>query len=150
MSEQQAEVYGPIDFLLIEFPADRLTGRVAPAVADLVEAGTIRLYDVMIISKAQDGSVSALAMEDAGGETGFEYFAGASTGLLGDDDLRSAAEALKPGTVAALLVYENTWAIPFVAAARESGGEVVASARIPASDLLAALDAVESAEPIRS
>ena len=146
MSEQPAEVYGPIDYLLIEFPADRLTGRVAPAVADLVESGTIRLYDVMVISKAQDGAVSAMALEDVGGETGFEYFAGASTGLLGDDDLRSAAEALEPGTVAALLVYENLWAVPFVVAARESGGEVVAGGRIPATDLMAALDAVEAAE----
>jgi dihydroorotase-like cyclic amidohydrolase len=150
VSEQPADVSGPIDYLLIEFPADRLTGRVAPALADLVESGTIRLYDVMVISKGKDGTVSALAMEDVGGETGFEYFAGASTGLLGDDDLRSAAEALEPGTVAALIVYENTWAVPFVIAARESGGELVASGRIPATDVMAALDAVEAAAPIPS
>lgn len=147
MSEQLADVSGPIDYLLIEFPADRLTGRVVPAVADLVESGTIRLYDVMVISKAQDGSVEAMALD---GVTGFEYFASASTGLLRDDDLRSAAEALEPGTVAALLVYENTWAAPFVAAARDSGGEVVASGRIPVSDVMAALDAVEQAEPVPS
>ena len=147
MSEQLADVSGPIDYLLIEFPADRLTGRVASAVAGLVDSGTIRLYDVMVISKSQDGSVEAMALDSA---AGFEYFAGASTGLLRDDDLRSAAEALEPGTVAALLVYENTWAAPFVAAARDSGGEVVASGRIPVSDVMAALDAVEQTEPVPS
>jgi len=138
-----ADVHGPIDFVLIEFPQDRLTGQASQALADLVESGTIRLYDVMVISKDADGSVEALELTDPGGVDGFTYFAGARSGLLGNDDLDQAASAMEPGTVAALIVFENTWAVPFVAAARNSGGEVIASARIPATDVMAALEALE-------
>jgi hypothetical protein len=140
---QTTDVHGPIDFLLLEFPGDRLTGEAAPALRDLVERGIIRLYDLLVISKEEDGSVEALELKDPAGAGGFEYFSGARSGLLGDDDLREAAEAMKPGTVAALIVYENSWAIPFVAAARNSGGEVIASARIPASDVMDALEVLE-------
>ncbi len=143
MSTTATEVHGPIDFVLIEFPGDKLTGEAAPALMDLVERGVIRLYDLMVISKHDDGSVEALELQDPTGAGGFSYFAGASSGLLGDDDLREAAEAMEPGTVAALIVYENSWAIPFVRAARNSGGEVIASARIPAQDVMDALEALE-------
>jgi hypothetical protein len=116
-------------------------------VLDLVESGTIRLYDLMVISKTESGAVEAMEIKDSPLAQDFSYFAGASSGLLSDDDLREAAEAMTPGTVAALMVYENSWAIPFVAAARSSGGEVVASGRIPAQDLMDALDALESRDP---
>jgi len=140
------DVHGPVDFVLIEFPGDQLTGEAAPALVDLVDSGIIRVYDLMVISKGDDGSVEALELTNpaAGGAPGFEYFAGARSELLGDDDMREAAEAMTPGTVAALIVYENTWAIPFVGAVRNSGGELVASARIPAPDVMAVLDALES------
>ncbi|HLN77758.1 MAG TPA: DUF6325 family protein [Nocardioidaceae bacterium] len=143
MSTTATEVHGPVDFVLIEFHADKLTGEAAPALMDLVDRGIIRLYDLMVISKHDDGSVEALELQDPAGVDGFSYFAGARSGLLGDDDLREAAEAMEPGTVAALIVYENSWAIPFVAAARNSGGELIASARIPATDVMAALEALE-------
>ena len=142
-----ADVYGPIDFVLLEFPGDRLTGRAAPALVDLVERGVIRLFDLQVISKAEDGSVEAVELTDpAGDDPGFSYFAGARSGLIGDDDMREAAEAMRPGTVAALIVYENTWAVPFVGAVLDSGGELIASARIPAPDIMAALDALESTD----
>jgi len=137
------DVHGPIDFVLIEFPQDRLTGEAGQALMDLVERGVIRLYDLMVISKSHDGSVEALELSDPAGVDGFAYFAGARSGLLGDEDLRVAAAAMEPGTVAALIVYENSWAIPFVAAARNSGGELIASARIPAGDVMDALEALE-------
>lgn len=143
MSTTATEVHGPIDFVLIEFHGDKLTGEAAPALMDLVERGVIRLYDLMVISKHDDGSVEGLELQDPSGVDGFSYFAGARSGLLGDDDLREAAEAMEPGTVAALIVYENSWAIPFVRAARNSGGELIASARIPAADVMAALEALE-------
>jgi hypothetical protein len=143
MTITEQDVHGPIDFVLIEFPQDRLTGEASRALAELVDNGTIRLYDVMVISKNRDGSVEALELNDPGGVDGFTYFAGARSGLLGDDDLDQAASAMEPGTVAALIVFENTWAVPFVAAARNSGGEVIASARIPATDVMAALEALE-------
>ena len=145
MTSTTTEVHGPVDFALIEFPADRLTGEAGPALVDLVERGLIRLFDLTVISKAEDGSVVVLELTDPlVGDGGFSYFAGAQTGLIGDDDVRESAEAMTPGTVAALIVYENTWAVPFVGAVRNSGGELIASARIPAPDVMAALDALES------
>ena len=145
MTSTTTEVHGPVDFVLIEFPTDRLTGEAGPALVDLVERGLIRLFDLTVISKAMDGSVEALELTDPlTGGSGFEYFVGAQSGLIGDDDIREAAEAMTPGTVAALIIYENTWAAPFVSAVRNSGGELIASARIPAPDVMAALDALES------
>ena len=139
------DVHGPIDFVLLEFPRDRLTGEAAQALMDLIEAGIVRLYDLMVVSKDSDGNVEVLEMnEDESGATGFSYFAGARSGLLGDDDVAEAAGAMEPNTLAAMIVYENTWAIPFVAAARKNGGEVVASARIPAGDIMATLDDLET------
>ena len=99
------------------------------------------------IAKAEDGSVAALEIADLGDEIDvFAAFEGASSGLLGDDDIAEAGNALEPGTSAALLVYENSWAAPFAAAVRRSGGQLVASGRIPVQDVLAALDAVEASE----
>lgn len=146
MTTTTTEVHGPVDFVLIEFPADRLTGEAGPALVDLVERGLIRIFDLTVISKAQDGSVEAMELTDplTGGNGGFQYFVGAQSGLIGDDDIREAAEAMTPGTVAALVIYENTWAAPFVGAVRNSGGELIASARIPAADVMAALDALDS------
>lgn len=137
------DVHGPVDFVLLEFPGDRLTGEAGRALVDLVERDVIRVYDLMIISKEQDGSVEVLDLADPQGVDGFSYLAGARSGLLGADDLDQAAAAMEPGTVAALIVYENSWAKPFVAAARNSGGELIASARIPATDVMAALEALE-------
>jgi len=144
-SAAQADAHGPVDFLLLEFPADRLTGSVVPELIALVESGTIRLYDLMVISKSEDGAVEALELRDSPLGQDFQYFAGATSGLLDDDDMRQAAEAMTPGTVAALLVYENSWAVPFVTAARNSGAELIASARIPATVVMEALDALEGA-----
>jgi dihydroorotase-like cyclic amidohydrolase len=141
-----ADVHGPVDFVLLEFPRDRMTGEAADALMDLVEAGTIRLYDLLVISKDVDGEIEVLELTDPGGPAAaFSYFAGARSGLLGDEDIQEASSALEPDTVAALLVYENAWAAPFVAAARRNGGELVASARIPATDIMAAVEALETA-----
>jgi len=138
------DVSGPIDFLLLEFPRDRLTGEAGSALMDLVERGLIRLFDLMVISKDDDGNVEVLEITDPmSASGGFAYFSGARSGLLGQDDVSEAAGAMSPGTVAALIVYENTWAAPFVAAARGSGGEVIASARIPATEVMAALESLE-------
>lgn len=138
------DVYGPIDFVLLEFPRDRLTGEASQALMDLVDSGVIRLYDLVVISKDENGQVEVMELTDPGSETGgFSYFAGAQSGLLGNEDVSEAAAAMEPGTVAALIVYENAWAVPFVAAARRSGGQLVASARIPAADILDALEALE-------
>jgi uncharacterized membrane protein len=139
------DVHGPIDFVLIEFPADQLSGEAGPALLDLVERGVIRLYDLVVIRKAEDGSVEGMELDALpGGAVELAVFAGARSGLVGDDDIREAAEAMRPGTVAALVVYENAWAVPFVGAVRNSGGELVASGRIPAPVVMAALDQLET------
>lgn len=136
---------GPIDYLLVEWPGRQPNGEAAPYLVDLVERGLIRILDLTFIAKDEDGSVAGLELSDLGdGAAELSVFEGASSGLLSDDDVNEAASALEPGTSAALLVYENTWAGPFAAAVRRSGGELVASGRIPAEDILAALDAAET------
>ncbi len=135
-------VSGPIDYVLLEFPGDRPLDETAGALMDLVDSGTVAVYDLVAIRKEADGSFSGVALDQLG--SSFAAFTGARSGLLGDDDLKEAADALAPGTVAALIVYENSWARPFVAAALRAGGDMVATARIPAQDVMAALDALEA------
>lgn len=139
---------GPIDFVLIEFPGDNLTGEAGAALLDLVDRGIVRVFDILIARKDADDTFSGVDIADltAEGLGGFAAFAGARSGLLGDDDLARAAEAMAPGTMAALIVYENTWAIPFVAAARRAGGQLIASERIPAQAIIDALDALDAAD----
>ena len=144
------DVVGPIDFVLIEFDPARATGEAGAALMDLVDAGIVRIFDLVVIDKAADGSVTGVELTDLeqGSLGGFSAFAGARSGLVGDDDIAEAADGMSPGTAAALIVYENAWAVPFVAAARRAGGEVVASARIPADVVNEALDAMDAAEPV--
>lgn len=141
----EEEVFGPVDFLLIEFPGDQLNGSAGAAVLDLIDAGIIRLWDAIIVAKDADGTVSGIEISELAPELtgGFDSLAGARSGLVGDEDIIEAGEALEPGTVAALLVYENAWAIPFIKAARSSGGQVVATARIPADVVMEAVAALE-------
>lgn len=135
---------GPIDYLLVEWPGRQPNGEAAPYLVDLVDRGLIRILDLAFIAKDEDGSVAGLELADLGdGAAELSVFEGASSGLLSDDDVGEAAAALEPGTSAALLVYENSWAAPFAGAVRRSGGQLVASGRIPAEDILAALDAAE-------
>jgi len=136
---------GPIDYLVVEWPGKQPTGAAAPYLLDLVDRGLIRILDLAFIAKAEDGSVARLEIADLGDEVEeYAVFAGASSGLLSDDDTDEAAAALEPGTSAALLVYENSWAGPFAAAVRRSGGQLVASGRIPTQALIAALDDAEA------
>jgi hypothetical protein len=139
------DVHGPIDFILIEFSADRLTGGAAQALLDLVDRGIVALYDVLVVGKADDGTVYALDLADDVDQLGgFADLAWVRSGLLTDEEMHEAAATMQPGTLAVLIVYENTWAVPFVAAAMESGGELIAGARIPAQDVMDALDALEA------
>jgi hypothetical protein len=140
------DAHGPIDFVLLEFPNAGTDGSAAEALMDLVQAGTIRLLDLVVARKEEDGTVEVIDIDAAGDVTAFVQFAGARSGLIGEDDVQEAGNALEAGTTAALIVYENSWAAPFVAAARKNGGEMIASMRIPASDVIDALDALESEE----
>jgi uncharacterized membrane protein len=144
---EQTNEMGPIDYLLVEWPGKQPNGEVAPHLVDLVDRGLIRILDLVFVAKDEEGNVAAIELADLGGEVAeLAIFEGASSGLLDDEDVAEAGGVLEPGTSAALLVFENTWAAPFVAAVRSSGGELVASGRIPAEDILAALDAAEANE----
>ncbi|WP_282943825.1 DUF6325 family protein [Cellulomonas endometrii] len=137
---------GPVDYVVIEFPENRLDGTAFPLLMDLVERGIVRVLDLAFVAKAEDGTVAGLDLRDldATGDFDLTILEGASSGLLGDDDLAEAAGALAPGSAAGVLVYENTWAAPFATALRHGGGQLVASGRIPVQALLAALDAADS------
>jgi hypothetical protein len=136
---------GPIDYLVVEFPGNRMTGEAFPLLVDLVDRGLIRIYDLAFIRKEADGSVTAMALSDVDrdGSLDLAVFEGAASGLLGDDDLAEAANALEPNSSAGILVYENVWAAPFARALRRAGGQLVASGRIPVQAILSALDEAE-------
>lgn len=144
----ELETMGPIDYIVVEFPGNRMTGEAFPLLVDLVDRGLIRIIDLVFIRKDADGSVTALDISDIDrdGSLDLAVFQGASSGLLGSDDLEEAAKALEPNSSAGVLVYENVWAAPFASALRRGGAQLVAGGRIPVQAILAALDATE---PVR-
>jgi hypothetical protein len=147
VTEAQLDEMGPVDYVVLEWADDQPpSGEVQPLLLDLVDRGIIRILDIAFLAKDRDGSVSGL--EVGGGlqqlAAAFAEFEGASSGLLGADDLQEAAAALEPGTSAAVIVWENRWAAPVAVALRRSGGQLVASGRIPVQAILASLDAVEA------
>ena len=149
MTEDPLEEMGPVDYVVLEWPGRQPKGDVAPMILELVDRGIIRILDVALMVKGDDGSVAAIDLGEIGGDSaGFSEFQGASSGLLTQDDLEEAAQALEPGTSAAVLVWENRWAAPVAVAIRKSGGQLVASGRIEIQAILAALDALEENAPI--
>ncbi len=141
----ELEEMGPIDYIVVEFPGNKMNGEAFPLLVDLVDRGLIRIIDLAFVRKELDGSITGLAIADLDGDglLDLAVFEGASSGLLGQDDLDEAGTALEPGSAAGVLVFENVWAAPFAAALRRSGGQLVASGRIPIQAMLAALDAAE-------
>jgi hypothetical protein len=142
------EELGPVDIVVIAYPAGApMTGEAVPILLDLVDRGIIRVLDVMFVLKGQDGMFSgfeATGLDDKGvGD--FKAFEGASSGLLGDDDVATAAGGMEAGSAAAIIVYENRWAAPFAAAVRRNGGTLVDFQRVPVEDLIASLEAAEAA-----
>lgn len=148
--EQATELdqLGPIDYIVVAFPADRMTGEALPLLVDLVDRGIIRILDLVFLRKDEDGTVTTLSQVDLDRMKVLEtaLFEGAASGLLGADDVNEAAAALDPGTAAGVLVYENVWATPFATALRRSGGQLIASGHIPVQALVAALDSLEADE----
>jgi uncharacterized protein DUF6325 len=139
---------GPIDVAVIAYPADApMTGEAVPLLVDLVDRGVIRVLDAMFVTKNEDGTFSGFEARDLGDRDvgDFAVFDGASSGLLGDEDSAQAAEAIEPGSAAVIILYENRWAAPFIAAVRRNGGVPVAFERIPVHDVIDALDAAEAA-----
>ena len=143
MSEQITEM-GPIDYLLIEWPGEQPQGDAAPLLIDLVDRGLIRILDLTRLRTDADGDLAILQAVDVEAIKGLEELLGASSGLLDDDDVHEAGNALEPGTAAALIVFENSWAAPFATAVRRSGGQLVANGRIPVQSVLEALESAEA------
>lgn len=146
-TEMAAELdqLGPVDYLVVEFPGDRLSGEALPLLLDLADRHVIRILDLVFIRKTAEGKITTLSQVDLERMKVIEaaLFDGAGSGLLSQEDLQEAAKALEPGTAAGVLVYENSWAAPLAAALRRSGGQLVADGRIAIQDLLDALGPAE-------
>jgi len=147
MTDQDVAL-GPIDYLALEFPEARMSGEGLAAIIDLVDRGLIRILDLRAVKREVDGTFTEIEIADfdSDGTLDLAIFQGVSSGLLDEDDLSQAASLIEPGKVVALLVWENSWAAPFVAAMRRVGADVIASGRIPADDVIAMLDALEAEE----
>jgi hypothetical protein len=142
VSEDEFVEMGPIDYVVVEFPGNRMTGEGFPILVDLVDRGVIRILDLLFVRKDKDGSVAGMEVADFDGDGALDLavFQGVSSGLLGEDDIEEAGRALEPGNSAGILVYENVWAAPFATALRRGGAQLVASGRIPVPAVLAALE----------
>ena len=138
---------GPIDYLVIEFPGSRMSGEGLPLLVDLVDQGIIRILDLVFVRKLPDGTVIRVELTGPGGDeqADLSVFEGASSGLLDQQDIDAAAEAIQAGSTAGLIVYENRWAAPLATALRRGGAQLVAGGRIPVQAILAALEAAEAA-----
>ncbi|MGP4052950.1 DUF6325 family protein [Streptomyces sp. 2A115] len=137
---------GPIDYLVVEYPGSRPTGEALPYLVDLVDRGLIRILDLVFVRKDPDGSVEAVDMVDLAreGNTDLAVFEGATSGLLGQDDIQEAGKAIGAGSTAGIVMYENRWAAPLARSLRRSGARLVAAGRIPVQDVIATLDLAEA------
>ena len=139
---------GPVDRIVVEFPGSRFKGEIAPALADLVDRGIVRILDLLLIRKGDDGSLDFFEITDLDESEigGLRAYETAVATLLSEEDVEAVAAAVDPGSTAALLVWENTWAAPFASAIRRAGGQLAASGRIPVQALLAAIEIDEETE----
>ena len=146
MSDAEMDELGPVDYLVVEFPAGRanFSGEMAAELSSLVAAGTIRILDLMIITKDDDGTIDAFEVDDFEGLDELRALETELANLLAADDVADLAAAMEPGSVAGVLVWENRWAAPFASAARRAGGQLVANGRIPIQAILASMEADEA------
>ena len=146
MSKNEIDELGPVDYLVVEFPAgaSHFSGETAAELAALVEAGTIRVLDVLILAKDADGSVEAMEIDDLDEMDELRVIETEIAEILAAEDVEHLAAAIEPGSVAGVVVWENTWAAPFASAARRAGGQLIASGRIPIQAIVASLEADEA------
>ncbi len=146
MTDATIDELGPIDYLVVEFPAgaSQFTGEMAKELAALAESGTIRVLDILILHKEDDGSVEALEVDDLDAVDDLRAIETEIAEILAEEDVEHLAAAMEPGSVAGVIVWENRWAAPFASAARRSGGQLVASGRIPIQAIVASLEAEEA------
>jgi hypothetical protein len=148
MTNTALDELGPVDYLIVEFPAEtaNFTGEIAERLLDLVEAGTVRVIDMLILVKNEDGSVDAMEMSDTNDLGPLVELEAQLAELLTEDDVVNLAAAMDPGSTAGVLVYENLWAAPFAAAVRRAGGQLIADGRIPIQAIIASIEADEALE----
>ncbi len=143
MTDTSMDEFGPVDYLVVEFPAGRATfnGEMAAELLALVEAGTIRILDIIILTQDEDGSIEAFELDDFDDLDEMRALETGIAEILAAEDVEMLAEAMDPGTVAGVLVWENTWAVGFASAARRAGGQLVANGRIPIQAIAASIEA---------
>jgi hypothetical protein len=139
---------GPVDYLVVEFPpgAQNFTGEMAAELVRLSDAGTIRVLDLLILQKAADGSIDAYEIDETEAADEIRALESHVSEILAADDVEHLAAAMEPGSVAGVLVWENTWAAPFASAARRAGGQLIATGRIPIQAIAASIEAEQAAE----
>jgi Family of unknown function (DUF6325) len=147
MTTASLDDLGPVDYLVVEFPkgASSFTGEMATELLALVDAGTIRLIDALILTKDEDGKIEAAELSDVAELGELQALEAELAELLAADDVEHLAAAMDPGTTAGVLIWENLWAAPFAAAARRSGGQLIANGRIPTQAIIASIEADEAA-----
>ena len=147
--ERSLDELGPVDYLIVEFPTGQqnFTGEGVRELVKLHESGTIRVMDILILQKADDGTVMAQELGDLGDSDELVALEGQLVQTLAEEDVENLAAAMDPGSVAGVLVYENLWAAPFASAMRRAGGQLIANGRIPIQALLAAVEADAALEP---
>ena len=145
MPEAENEL-GPISYLIVEFPGNKMTGDGLVELVDLVDRGVIRVLDLLFVARDTDGSTRVIELQDIDndGSLDLAMFEGASSGVLDDSDLVDAASVIEPGSSAGVLLFENRWATSFTQALRRGGAQLVAAGYIPQDALLASLDAMDS------
>ena len=143
-----AEELGPVDYLVVEFPAgaQNFTGEMAAELSRLSESGAIRVLDILILQKNEDGTVDALEIDETPAVDELRALEADVAEILAADDVEMLAEAMLPGSVAGVLVWENRWAAPFATATRRAGGQLIATGRIPIQAIVASIEAELAAE----
>jgi hypothetical protein len=148
MTEVSLDELGPVDYVIVEFPAgaSNFTGEMATELLALVDAGTIRVIDILILVKDADGSVDALEWSDLDELGELQRLESELAEMLAEEDVEKLAAAMDPGSTAGVLIYENLWAARFASAARRAGGQLIANGRIPIQAIIAAIQADEALE----
>jgi hypothetical protein len=143
MTETSLDTLGPVDYLIVDFPdgQTQFTGEIAEELVKLVDEGTIRVLDMLILAKDDDGSVEAMELSDSADLGDLASIEAELAELLAEDDIENLAAAMDPGSVAGVLVYENLWAAPFASATRRAGGQLIANGRIPIQAIIASIEA---------
>jgi len=146
MADRSLDELGPVDYVVVEFPAGatRFTGEMADELLALVDSGTVRVIDVLILRKNADGSVEATELADIDELGPLQAVEAQLAELLAADDVEHLAAAMDPGSTAGVLIWENLWAAPFASAARRSGGQLIADGRIPIQAIIASIEADEA------